>query len=923
MSVSLKDTIQTRKMKYLISLLLIVCFSISSTAQISHGGSPLSQQATFLNKKVPTVKMDNFNLQAMLEEDEIYNVKGAPYRFGKEFSVNYGINNSGIWETLPNGARLWRLSVESENAHSLNFVLNEYELPIGATLFIYNKDYENVLGSFTAANNKSYGRLATSIIKGNKVTFEYYEPANKIGEGKLNIGKVVHGYRDYSYKTKEYGDSGSCNNNVNCPESAGWEDQINSAAMMVLGGFRWCSGAMLNNLNEDGTPYYLTADHCVEGLSISQIEEFVFMFNYQSPSCANQDGPTSMTVSGCELKAQAPGSDFCLLELSDIPPPDYNVFLAGWDKSGDQPTRGVGIHHPAGDIKKISFDEDALDTEGSYWRVNDWDDGTTEGGSSGSPIFNAEQRIVGQLYGGLAACENDEYDIYGKIDVSWGNAAQPATSLQPWLDPNNTGTDIVDGVYINASLANLDASLLASQSLALTTCETTIDLPGFSLKNTGTNPIETATIIWQINDNPPTIINWTGNLESFQSEIIDLPTQNFELGAHIITISFIDINGGDDENADNNTIILAFEVIEGINLNITLDTDDYGSETSLEIIEQGSGVVLFTANGFESNENYNLAHCLGDGCYDFVITDSYGDGICCAYGQGSYDISMSDGSFSASGGEFATQDTQSFCVSLNTEVAPTANVTFENQSVCLGETVSITAESFNYDNISWLVDGQSINNTLVLNYSFNEAGIYDISFSATNAFGTTEIEVGEITVVENPSQPVIVLDNPEVCVNIPFAIEALVNNYTTLNWNFDGATHNFNQTTSSGEIVFEQTGLYTINVEALNLNCGSVTTNVEVTVIEGEACFPISTVKLDESGLRVFPNPASSGWLTIEGQWQSANAQFFSIDGKQVENLTLTNGLNKVVIDKLTSGIYLLQITTEGGAIINQKIIVD
>ena len=53
-----------------------------------------------------------------------------------------------------------------------------------------------------------------------------------------------------------------------------------------------------------------------------------------------------------------------------------------------------------------------------------WEDGVTEPGSSGSPSFDQNHRIIGQLYGGAAACSgsvnNGAYDYYGRMDVSWG-----------------------------------------------------------------------------------------------------------------------------------------------------------------------------------------------------------------------------------------------------------------------------------------------------------------------------------------------------------------------------------------------------------------------------------------------------------------------------------------------------------------------
>ena len=178
------------------------------------------------------------------------------------------------------------------------------------------------------------------------------------------------------------------------------------------------------------------------------------MFNYESPGCTNQDGQTNMTVSGSTLLANSSASDFALLELNESPPDNYNVHFAGWDVSGNIPSTPVCIHHPSGDIKKITFDYDNASNAGSFWDINSWNDGTTEPGSSGSPLFDGNsQRIVGQLYGGVASCTNNGYDTYGKTSVSWGSG------LSAYLDPLNSGVEILDGTSTGGGITILHEAL--------------------------------------------------------------------------------------------------------------------------------------------------------------------------------------------------------------------------------------------------------------------------------------------------------------------------------------------------------------------------------------------------------------------------------------------------------------------------------
>jgi hypothetical protein len=146
------------------------------------------------------------------------------------------------------------------------------------------------------------------------------------------------------------------------------------------------------------------------------------------------------------------GSDFALIQLSSTPPASYNVEYAGWDNSGSTPSSAVGIHHPSGDVKKICFENNApyqSSTGGAQvWWINQWELGVTEPGSSGSPLFDNNHRIIGQLYGGAAACSgsnnNGQYDFYGRFNVSWGLGASS------YLDPLNTGVSTLDSYPTNA-----------------------------------------------------------------------------------------------------------------------------------------------------------------------------------------------------------------------------------------------------------------------------------------------------------------------------------------------------------------------------------------------------------------------------------------------------------------------------------------
>ncbi|MCB0764817.1 MAG: secretion system protein Por, partial [Flavobacteriales bacterium] len=111
-----------------------------------------------------------------------------------------------------------------------------------------------------------------------------------------------------------------CNINVICPEGIGWENEIRSVAIITVGGSGFCTGTLLNNCAQDSTPYFLTANHCLD----ANVENWVFRFNWDSPVCdPTENGPTDQTVSGCELLVNSGGTDVALLRLNSIPPEEY------------------------------------------------------------------------------------------------------------------------------------------------------------------------------------------------------------------------------------------------------------------------------------------------------------------------------------------------------------------------------------------------------------------------------------------------------------------------------------------------------------------------------------------------------------------------------------------------------------------------
>ncbi|MEM9992112.1 MAG: lysyl endopeptidase, partial [Bacteroidota bacterium] len=241
---------------YLLLVASVLFVQGSVLAQISTSITPKSFELTNLIEKsaLPQKQMPSFDKMAVEEEDLEDEAAGLPPRFGYPFEVNYNLKNSGLWEDLDNGDRIWRLTIRAKAAKSINLLYNDFFIPKGAHLHIYNGDKQQIIGAFTSINNKVDGKFATGLVYGEESTLEYYEPAEVRGEGQINVGTVIHGYRyipDPKSMMSSYNSSGSCNINTICSEGDDWRDEIKAVGLMLIGGSRWCSGALYGNATGD------------------------------------------------------------------------------------------------------------------------------------------------------------------------------------------------------------------------------------------------------------------------------------------------------------------------------------------------------------------------------------------------------------------------------------------------------------------------------------------------------------------------------------------------------------------------------------------------------------------------------------------------------------------------------------------------
>jgi hypothetical protein len=462
--------------------------------------------------RVDLVSIGAFDAAALDKEDAERAAAGQPWRFAVPHDVNVALSQRGTWETNAQGDVVWRLRVAAEGARTINLGFTEFHLPESAVLTVEGADGTSRIRPFTHLDNDGHRQLWTPVVFDDEVVVELVVAPEELEEVALTLGRVGQGYRGFGYKSAgPQFVSGSCNVDVVCPEGDPWSLEIPAVVAIQINGFFACSGSMVNDTSNSLTSYMLTADHC--GLSISAAPSLVTYFNYQNSFCRTPgsgasggpgDGTLTQFISGSVHRADYAPSDFTLVELDDDPDPAWDISYAGWNRGNGNSPNATAIHHPGVEEKRISFENDPTTTtsylgdpspgDGTHVRVEDWDLGTTEGGSSGSPLFDSNKRIIGQLHGGYASCTSQTADWYGRLSVSWNGGGSPSSRLSDWLDPTGTGALTTDTISLN-TLCSSEGTVEFLQGLATCTGSATVRVVDCDLN---LNPLAVESIAIQV-----------------------------------------------------------------------------------------------------------------------------------------------------------------------------------------------------------------------------------------------------------------------------------------------------------------------------------------------------------------------------------------------------------------------------------------
>lgn len=737
--------------KNFISALFGILLIISASGQTFGPGIPPSLMISGSDIKTQNLSYPNPDLTPLRLEDAENEAMGFPNpeRVAVGIPVEIDPATHGIWTTLDDGSKIWRVTLHCAGAIGLGMNVNPLYIPEGGELYFYNADGSSVYGALTFESNTPTGAFSSDYVQGDVLNVEYFEPAGAAGGFTFKGLELIYGYRLIYFKD-DRGGSWPCMINVACEEGDNWQDQIKGIVKLdiKIGYYYYlCSGSLINNTSHNRVPYVLTAAHCGEGASANDLLYWKFYFNYQSATCNGTYGPSNQVLSGCTFKAKDPsfadaGSDFYLVQINASIPATYNAYFNGWNRTNvPAADTGVGIHHPAGDIKKISTHYNMTSSTWwnglpSHWRIL-WAQTVNgrsimQGGSSGSPVFDEDGLILGDLTGGYASnsCSNPSPAWYGKIWYSWDqNGSTNDTRLKPWLDPGDTGEEKIPGLFqaVMPPVVDFEAD------------QTTVnqgDSVHFTDMSTGNPALE-----WE----------WT-----FEGGDPDTSTEQNPAVYYTITGTFdvtLTVTNADGTNTETKADYITVN-------QIAAPTPDFESDTT--IITEGQTIDFYDlSTGFPSAWTWIFEGGSPDTSYvqnpEAVQYEL----------PGTYDVTLTAANY---GGNNTI--TKSDYITVNAGVPPVSDFMADVTEINVGDTVNFTdLSSGNPTKWIWTFDGGSPGSSGQKNPQgivYNEAGAFNVQLYVKNAYGNNTtvkedyIVVGYVTVkdINKASKNYLVYPNP-------------------------------------------------------------------------------------------------------------------------------------------------------------------
>ncbi len=731
-----------KKFYFLLALIFVTFFSLQNFAQT------INNQ----NEAINEIILPNVDV-AQLEEEDILKskFKDIPERYGVVFNVNTDLFEAAKHEII-DGQESLTILISSDHAKTLELKFHSFYLPAGAVLKITDKKGKLLIPIVTDQNNRKDKYFSSGLLHAESIVITCTFPSESKIMPELMLSNIIHGYKDL----EETNNTKGCYVDINCPEGIAWQIEKKSVARILLGSGQYCTGTLINNTAQDGTKYFLTANHCWN--ASPDPADWDFYFNYEAATCGSFT-PFISAVSGSVLRAKNSASDFCLVEITGSIPSAAGVIFAGWDRSESQVDSVIVIHHPGGQGKKISKDFGGVfnanwsgTPTNSHWAIN-YDLSSTEGGSSGSSLFNKERKIIGQLHGGDALCGNNLNDYYGKFLLSWDYGSTSETRLKEWLDPLNINVESIGHWSNNIAFVEEDLQIFKILGTEENLCSSQNNYPSVVIRNLGNAEINSATIACKINENPPHILTWTGNLLRNETDTVYFTELNPPTGTNLIT-SYIQSSNITDTVNFNDTARANMIIDPGQLIRVDIKGRKYYEDDISWSLKKGTTTIA-SGSGYTTPSPYIQLRitedfCLDFDCYTFSITDNNCGGATPGY---FWLTNLATGDTIAQGCHSGTTENVNFCVEpdlLEITEQPIDAEVCENDFVSLIINLSGGISPYEYQ---WYKDGFQIMGADEAYLNFSSADLSDEGeyyCVASSSGGTDPITSQTVDVIINP-----------------------------------------------------------------------------------------------------------------------------------------------------------------------------
>ncbi|HMA32484.1 MAG TPA: trypsin-like peptidase domain-containing protein [Casimicrobiaceae bacterium] len=377
------------------------------------------------------------------------------------------------WQPLPDGSRAARIAVTSPGAAALRVALVLQRTDTGVSFrFAGSGAQGQVFGPIPAnaiaADTARFGMFWTPVLEGDTAILEIQVEQGVHVQGLvLGIAKLSHqlvapaSLRKIGVKDLlQIGAAGSCEIDVACvtPQSSALAAASRAVAEMDFtqeDGYSYlCTGQLLNDSIFSHTPYFFTANHCMNSAMAARTLNTYWFF--EAATCGSTVVPPYVQLAaGAALLARSEDWDWALVRLNENPP--VGSRFAAW-RAEPIPTGAIAsvLHHPEGDLMKwsqgstLTYD---VYSDGSSFAQVIYNQGSTEPGSSGAALLTyfasgGYYEVRGGLYQGSASCSY----MAGTDDYSRLDNMLPLTRQYLTPGTNSGASEAVVVEYYNAGL---------------------------------------------------------------------------------------------------------------------------------------------------------------------------------------------------------------------------------------------------------------------------------------------------------------------------------------------------------------------------------------------------------------------------------------------------------------------------------------